>query len=71
MSYIEVFVYIKVFTFDLGAPKTLKLPKPPFVKAGLRPVAFLLLPTAVFFVPGDVCDAVDNDWLGLAPVFFG
>jgi len=66
-----LFVYIKIFTFDVGALKTVKLPKPPLVKVGLRPVAVLVLPTAVFFVFEGVGDAVDDDWLGLSPVFFG
>ncbi len=68
---LELFIYIKTFTFDFGAPKTVKLPKPPFVKAGLRAVAFLLLPAAVFFVTDNVGDEVDDDWPELPPVFFG
>ena len=59
-----------MFTFDFGALKTVKLPRPPFFKVGLRVVAFLLLPSAVFFVPADACDELDNDWFGLSPVFF-
>jgi hypothetical protein len=65
-----LFFNIKIFTFDLGALKTVKLPKPPLVKAGLRPVALLILPTAVFFVFEGVFDEVDDDWLGVSPVFF-
>ncbi len=62
----------KCFTFDLGALKTVKLPKPPFFKVGLLPVAFLFLPTTgFFFVPNDACDELDDDWLGLSPLFFG
>ena len=60
-----------MFTLDFGALNTVKLPGPPLVKAGLRVVAFLFLPTAVFFVPTVACDALDDDWLGLSPVFFG
>jgi hypothetical protein len=39
-------------------------------KAGLRVVAFLFLPTGVFFVTEDACDEPDDDWFKLSPVLF-
>ena len=61
-----------VITFDVGAPKTVKLPKPPFFKVGFCAFAVLFLVTAgVFFVPTDPCDEFDDDWLKPPPVFFG
>jgi len=60
-----------LFTFDLGALKTVKLPKPPLVRAGLRPIVFAFVGAFVFFVTEDFCDAVDDDWFGVLPVFLG
>jgi hypothetical protein len=44
------------FTFDVGVPKTLKLPWPFLVKVGLRvtPVAVLPVGDTVFFVARDI-----------------
>jgi hypothetical protein len=70
IEHVNLFISIKIFTFDLGALKTVKLPKPPFFKAGLRVVAFLFLPTVVFFVTEDACDEPDDDWFKLSPVLF-
>ncbi len=44
------------FTFDVGVPKTLKLPWPFLVKVGLRvtPVAVLPVADTVFFVARDI-----------------
>ncbi len=55
---------------DFGALKTVKLPWPPLVKAGLRVVAFLILPPAGFFVFKEPCDEVNDDWFKLLPVLF-
>lgn len=60
-----------MFTFDLGALNTVKLPAPALDNAGLRVVAFVVLATAGFFVTEDACDEVVVDWLWLSPVFFG
>jgi hypothetical protein len=58
-------------TFDLGALKTVKLPKPPLVRAGLRLFVFPLpRDTVAFLVARGVGDEVDDDWSGLSPVSF-
>jgi len=50
------FSFIFQFTFDVGVPKTLKLPWPFLVKTGLRaaPWAALAVDDTAFFVARDV-----------------
>ncbi len=66
------FIFFK-FTFDVGAPKILKLPWPFLVKIGLRTavLAALTVGDTVFFVARDVDGFGDVDWLWLLPVSFG
>ena len=60
---------------DLGAPKTVKLPRPPLVNAGLAVARFVAFPfVAVFVVVAagvEFCNELKDDWFELMPVFVG
>lgn len=56
---------------DLGAPKTVKLPKPPLVKAGLVVVRFAAFPFVVVAGFVELCVELKDDWFELLPVFVG
>lgn len=66
-------LFRRILTLDFGALYTVKLPWPPFDKAGFLTVLFAeWLFTAAFFVARTGAAVVDDDdWSGLAPVPFG
>lgn len=67
------FSLIFKFTFDVGVPKTLKLPWPFLVKVGLRvtPAAVLPAGKTVFFGARDVDGFGVVEWPGILPAIFG